>query len=376
MNTDWEQFTYDVTDGKANGKILFQPRILCWYSDKVFAHESLGEFEGLSLSGIYKKLDLCNRIYDYGACIQRVVEDKRIKHSIVQLSPQEREFRIEMPVGDLTMRLYKNESNGGEFFSKWWVENEDDLCAYTYYEEASDWKFYPEIYAQLRKEWGKTGAPTLYLPRTSIMHAYLDTMGVENATYALCDIPDRMEKYFAALRASHDRYIDVLNRHPEFRLINFGDNLHCRLLPDEYFEKYILPDYLHRTARLHAAGKFVTSHWDGDTKSILKYARSTGLDGIEAITPKPQGDVTLEEIKEALGDKMFLVDGIAAILFAAPYTEEQLFEQVHELIRLFGEKLILGISDEMASFGDMERLKKVKKLVDEYNAEKDREARL
>ncbi len=39
------------------------------------------------------------------------------------------------------------------------------------------------------------------------------------------------------------------------------------------------------------------------------------LDGIEAITPQPQGDVTLEEIKEALSDDMFLLDGIPAILF-------------------------------------------------------------
>lgn len=179
MNTNWEQFTYDVVDGKANGKILFQPRILCWYTDKVFAGESLGEFEGMSLSDIYKTLDVSNRIYDYGASIQRVV-DKKIKQSVVQISPQEREFRMQTPVGDLTMRLYKNDSNGGEFFSKWWVETEEDLRAYTYYEDASDWEFHPEVFDGLRKEWGTMGAPTLFLPRTTIMHAYLDTMGLEN----------------------------------------------------------------------------------------------------------------------------------------------------------------------------------------------------
>ena len=37
------------------------------------------------------------------------------------------------------------------------------------------------------------------------------------------------------------------------------------------------------------------------------------MDGIEAITPVPQGDVTLEEIKEGLGDEMYLIDGIPAI---------------------------------------------------------------
>ena len=367
MNTNWEQFTYDVIDGKSNGKILFQPRILCWYSDKVFKGESLGEFEGCSLSEIYRKLDVCNRIYDYGACIQRVVEDKRIKHSIRQISDNEREFLIQTPIGDMTMRLYKNTSNGGEFYSKWWVENEDDLRVYTYYEEASDYKFYPEIFNKIRQEWGTLGAPTLFLPRTSIMHAYLDTMGVENATYAMYDIPEKMEKYFKALRQSCDKYIKVLNGLEQFRLINFGDNIHCGLVTGDFFEKYVLPDYHHRIEQLHSANKFVTAHWDGDTKSLLKYAKQTKLDGIEAITPKPQGDVTIEEIKDALGDDMFLVDGIAAILFAKPFTEEDLIEQTEKLIKLFKNKLILGISDEMSSVGDIQRLKKVKTLVDKYN---------
>jgi len=50
-------------------------------------------------------------------------------------------------------------------------------------------------------------------------------------------------------------------------------------------------------------------------RPLLQYAHETGLDGIEAITPRPQGDVTLEEAKEALGDDMFLLDGIPAIYF-------------------------------------------------------------
>ncbi len=50
-------------------------------------------------------------------------------------------------------------------------------------------------------------------------------------------------------------------------------------------------------------------------KHYYPLQKTCGLDGIEAITPKPQGDVTLEEVKEALGDDIYLVDGIAAVLF-------------------------------------------------------------
>jgi hypothetical protein len=100
----------------------------------------------------------------------------------------------------------------------------------------------------------------------------------------------------------------------------------------------------------------------------LKYARETGLDGIEAITPQPQGDVTLEEIKMALGDELFLLDGIPAIYFDDTYPVGVLEECARRLIELFAPKLVLGISDEISSHGDIERVRNVGKIVDEYNS--------
>lgn len=144
--------------------------------------------------------------------------------------------------------------------------------------------------------------------------------------------------------------------------------MHAGTLPPSLFKKYVLPAYQRRNELLHKAGKFTHAHWDGDVKPLLPFAKDTGLDGIEAITPKPQGDVTLEEVKEALGDDMFLLDGIAAILFDGIYPEEQLVEQTKKVIELFAPKLILGISDELPSTGNIERVRLVGQIVDDYNA--------
>ena len=38
-----------------------------------------------------------------------------------------------------------------------------------------------------------------------------------------------------------------------------------------------------------------------------------------------------------------------------------------EILELFAPNLILGISDEISSTGDMERIRLVGKIVDEYN---------
>ncbi|MEN8150169.1 MAG: hypothetical protein ABFS86_10115, partial [Planctomycetota bacterium] len=107
--------------------------------------------------------------------------------------------------------------------------------------------------------------------------------------------------------------------------------------------------------------------WDGDTGPLLPYAKQTGLDGIEAITPEPQGDVTLEQVKEALGDEVFLIDGIPAVYFDETYPVEVLVEATERIIELFAPKLVLGISDEISSTGDIERIRVVGEIVDRYN---------
>ena len=113
---------------------------------------------------------------------------------------------------------------------------------------------------------------------------------------------------------SHERLIQVIGESP-IEIVNFRDNVHAGTLPLNLFKKYVMPAYQKRNELLHKTGKFTHSHWDGDTKPLLPFIKDCGLDGIDAITPQPQGDVTLEEVKNALGDDVFLLDGIPTILF-------------------------------------------------------------
>ena len=192
-------------------------------------------------------------------------------------------------------------------------------------------------------------------------------MGIENAIYALFDWEETVTSYFRALDESHDRLINVINDSP-IDIINLGENLHSSTMSPKLFEKYHLPGCQHRCERLHEAGKFVSSHWDGHCRPLLKYARETGLDGIEAITPQPQGDVSLEEVKEALGDDIFFLDGIPAIYFDKTYSVDILLDCTRKIIEMFAPRLVLGISDELSSTGDIELVRLIGQLVDEYNA--------
>ena len=106
----------------------------------------------------------------------------------------------------------------------------------------------------------------------------------------------------------------------------------------------------------------------GYLKQLLPLVGETGLDGLECVTPAPQGDVTIGEMKEGMGD-MFLRDGIPAV-YMCPWTPlETLKTHVRELMEAFYPRLILGISDLLPANGDVERVRLVKEMVREFNAE-------
>lgn len=366
-NINLTQLHRDVIRGTSNGMIIWQPRIGCWYDDRKFRNEDFPEpFTGMDLPQIYRELGCSNRNYDFNGCFQNIL-DPQVKTYSRKLGSLETEYVMETPVGNINQIIASNTSNGGSFPKKWYITCEEDMKVMSWIMERSNWEWNEEEYQKQLKIWDGLGLPTMFMPRVNLQHLFIDVMGVEEAIYALYDYPETVDAYFEILSKNHEKLIKVINESP-IEIINFGDNVHGGILTPELFKKYVQPEYIKRNKLLHKANKFTHSHFDGDTRALLPYVRQCGFDGIEAVTPKPQGDVTVQEIKNAFGDDLFLIDGIAAILFEDSYPIEMLEAQVNELIEKFAPKLILGISDEISSLGNLERIRHVGKMVDDYNA--------
>ncbi len=364
---DLRKLNQDIIKRRANGKVLWQPRIGCWYDDRVYRKEPLpGKYAGCDHNQLYEKLRVSDRLYQFNECVQ-YTQDDSIKYSSRKLNDRDTEHAVDTPVGRIYQVLRTNSDNPGVMPIKWLVETEDDLKVMMYIDENTNFKFDMATYDRLENELGRLGLPTMFVQRTNMQHMLIGLSGVENTYYLMQDCPDTLEAYFKVRSENDMRLMEVVAACP-IEWINYGDNLHDKILPLNLFEKYILPEYEKRGDILHKAGKFTFSHWDGDCKSYLKHAKSCFLNGIEAITPIPQGDVTLEETKAALGDEIVLIDGVAAILFNDTYPLEALTAQVQEALDLFPGQLIMGISDELPSDGLLERVEHVRDLVENYNA--------
>ena len=351
----------DILNRNANGKTIWQPRIECWYSDRQYRGEELP-----SMLELFNDLNISNRLYQFNECIELCYTDPAIRSEERKINEMTTEYTIETPVGTANAIYRGNSSNFGWMPLKWWIETEEELAVHMYIEEHTNYKFNRDKYDELLAVWGHLGLPCVFVPRVNIQHMFINASGVENTIYLLNDCQDSLEAYFDVLNRSHLRFVEMLNDAP-FEWVNYGDNIHSKVLSPKLFEKYVLPAYQQRNEVLRKADKFIHAHFDGDVKELLPYFKECGLDGIEAITPLPQGDVTLKEARDAMGD-IFLIDGIAAILFDETYPIEMLKTQTEQCLDLFEGQLVLGISDEMSSTGILDRIKFVSEIVDNFNA--------
>ena len=366
-DANFSELHRQVCFGEAGGRIIWQPRIQCWHGDKKFAGEPLpAPYTGMSIPQIHRALNCSARIYWYNSSF-KAVEHPKVRTTSRRLNETDTEVTIHTPVGTQVRIDRATNSSARHIHAKWEISTREEMKVATWRVENTGWKWDQAAFDKTHAEWGELGAPTAFLPRVNVQDLYINTMGTQNAIYALYDWTDDAEAYFRALDESHDRLIDVVLKSP-IDIINFGDNVHSGTLPPNLFRKYVLPAYQRRCEKLHRGKKFLHAHWDGDTGPLLPFAKETGLDGIEAITPKPQGDVTLEEVKESLGDQLFLIDGIPAVYFDKTFPISVLEECTHKIIEMFAPKLVLGISDEISSTGDIERIRVVGKIVDDYNA--------
>ena len=364
---DFPTLLREILQGRSNGKIVWQPRVCCYLSDRQFRGEPYpAPYAGMSEMEIFRAMRMSNRLYDFNACVNYEYHHSGVHVHWRDLDDLHLEYRIETPKGTLTQLYRRNTANYGSYTVKWLVETEEEMKLLIWLEEQSSFSFSQEKFDELLAQQGDLGLPCMYLQRTNLLRLFYEHCGVENTIFALADFPDTVEAYFDVLNRKQEALCHLAGQSP-FEWINFGDNVHCGMLPPNLFKKYVLPEYCRRNEILHGYGKFTHAHWDGDVKALLPYAKETMLDGIEAITPIPQGDVTLEEMKEHLGD-MFLIDGIPAVYFDAEFPVETLIAHTKRCIELFAPRLILGISDEMSSRGEMDRLLVVRDVVENYNA--------
>lgn len=344
-------------------QVLWQPRIEHWYNVNKQQQTLPERYRNMTLLEVFDDLGCSVRPYGSFNGAIRIENHEDVRFDSRKEGPRT-VHTMHTPAGVLTsVDLHTSMAHTTE---KYWVVTPEDMTIMEWHLRRRRFWFDDVHYQNACAEIGDRAAPTIFIPRINLMRLILEFMGFENAVTALFELPAETERLMRAVNETDDAMIDMVAGCP-IEIVNFGDNVHQALCPPPLFEKWVMPEYIRRNERLHAAGKKTYPHWDGDCGTLLPYARDCGFDAIEAITPVPQGDVTLEQVRDALGD-LILLDGIPCTDFLPSEPIESLIENTRKCIAYFMPNLVLGISDEISPVGDIERVRRVSEIVAEYNA--------
>ncbi len=351
-----------VFEGKELSHVFFQPRMEPWYAWHREGGNLPEPYPEMSLLEVYDELDLSMRYVHYYTGAPNPVRRTHSEEVRIERREEGREATIvrHTPQGGLVERQHMT-------VDKTWrtvefpVKDLDDLRKLKWLLRRSEVHFSAENFEEGDRYIGQRGEPQFWVPKSPYQALCQQWMKLDDFIYALADAPEEVEEVMELIDRSYDPLYEEILDYGRVRIVNFGENIHEQLLSPAYFEKYLIRWYRKRSGQLREAGTFTHVHIDGYFRNLLPYLEELPFDGLEALTPEPQGDVTLEEIKANIGEKV-LLDGIPAVLFLPTYPEEQLSRCVEKIVEMFHPRLVLGISDELPEGADERSIERVRRI--------------
>ncbi len=225
-----------------------------------------------------------------------------------------------------------------------------------------------EAYHKLRDELGEDGmvmtaGGLLWSPVQRVMR---EILGYERFFYELADRPAEVEELIEVMKDLERRKLQVaIGCDLEIFNVcgNWSDDIHTPV-----FRKYLVPWLQEATDFLHKHGRLTMVHADGEMRRLNPLFAETGIDIAEAITPAPQTLVSMTEFRRELGEEVTIWGGIPSVLFEPMYSDEQFEEYLKNMFREMapGYRFIVGMGDNLPFDGDLNRVRRVVELIDEY----------
>jgi len=359
------EMNLNVFRGEPGPQVFFQPRIEPWFAWNKQLGKLPEEYQNMHVLNLYDALALSMRYPSYYTEIPEPIE-RKFSAQVQTRTEADGKYRLEIittPYGDLVSKSAQT-PEGPYRTVGFPVQGREDFKKLEWLCENTRYEFSLDRFAQAEKFLGDRGVVQFSLPRSPYQALCQQWMTYEQFIYALFEDPGSVRSVMDKIDASYDSLYEDLLACGRLEIVGFGENIDCNLLSPKYFEAYLLPFYEKRSNQLREAGIFTHVHIDGSFRPLLKYLKDLPFDGLEALTPKPMGDVSIDEIKAHIGEKI-LLDGIPAVLFMSTFTRAELEACVQQIVEMFSPRLVLGISDEMPMAADAEGLERVR-WVSEY----------
>ncbi|HEX2986617.1 MAG TPA: hypothetical protein VHS06_00350 [Chloroflexota bacterium] len=216
---------------------------------------------------------------------------------------------------------------------KFIVEHTEYLPDYFPIEQAMDWL-------------GEEGLVIDHLMHSPMQMLMIHWVGSDGGKFYfhLADDPDLVEDLYRATVKSRLPLYEIAAGSPA-PITLCGDNVDGFLVTPKLFEKYFMPVYAQQAEALHRRGKLMAVHMDGRLSNLRHLIARTPIDIVEALHPRPMGDLPVGEALSAWPGKAVWLGFPGGVYESGPQaTREYAVDLLRELGS--GERLAVCMSTE------------------------------
>ncbi len=228
----------------------------------------------------------------------------------------------------------------------------------------------PEAYAAFGRRIGARGIAVANggvgaSPMHGIFH---DLVSQEEFFYLYADEREALSRLAQRMEPFIGRILE-LALGCQAEVVYWGANYDQNLTWPAFFAAEITPWLQRASDRAHAAGKFLLTHTDGENQKLLPLYPSCRFDVAESVCTQPMTSSTLQEVRQGMGPRITVWGGIPSVALLQDQMTDRVFEKY--LDEVFanlgtGERLILGVSDNVPPDADLKRLDRIKERIEAF----------
>ena len=209
--------------------------------------------------------------------------------------------------------------------------------------------------------WGTVAASPMHWVQRELMP-------IDVFFYEMHDRPAAMERLAEQVGELWDRLMAVLLGGPA-GVVLVGANYDSMIQYPPFFQRHIVP-WLGQAARdLHAQGKCLLTHTDGENQGLLDHYLACEIDVADSVCPAPMTKLTFREVRDVFAGRITIMGGIPSVALLPETLDDREFAAF--LDGFFeacgrGDHLILGISDTTPPGADFARLRKIADRVEAF----------
>lgn len=177
-----------------------------------------------------------------------------------------------------------------------------------------------------------------------LMEIIINLMGIEQFAIEWADRRDEVLRLYDVIAARRRESYTIAAESPA-EMIAYGGNVTSELVGLERYERYIAPHYDECAELLHAHGKQLCVHFDGNTRLLSGEIGRSKIDCIEAFTPYDT-DMTMADARQAWPDKVLWINFPSSVHLTDDAVIARTTRRILEEART-RDRLLIGITEDV-----------------------------